>query len=769
MFFKKIILSILFIFCFINPYSFVKASDLYSAKQYSGLIGDTITIYYDSSTENCLASPNPSARVEINGITANIKSWYNCIGQVNIKITESLSSGNIIVYDYINTAHNAGYLTVEGNPVIYSISPESVIPGETYITIKGINFGSDFYENTLYISGKNNSSYGDFDGLIEIDRASWTENEISFLAPENIKSGKIYIRKSNGFGSYTDFAESYFFYIQPKIDRYSQYTGTIGNQITIYGSNLTGNFAADTSINYGIKVYFNGTPAGIIEWEDSYVIVEVPPGAGTGNIKIELYSNDIDKSIYDIGEVFTILEGTANDEYSPYQTYLNQINIKKAWNYTTGSKDIIVAVIDDGVYINHPELQYNIWQNEKEIIGNGKDDDNNGYVDDRLGWDFVSNESEMTTRGTHGTMVAGIIGAVGNNNQGITGINWNTKIMSLIACTEYGCDVDAIKKAIRYAVDNDADIINLSLSSTMTIGYTDKFDDIIEYAYNKNVLIVAAAGNGDLEGDIGQNLNIIPQSPICNDVGKNMVLGVGAVTEDGYRTSWSNYGKCVDIYAPGESIISTAVPYYSTFEDFYDFGDGTSFSAPIVSGIAALMKSKYPNITNKAIINRIITKNTSGIIDASKLFYSLLDNEKIDLNKLFVDSEKELINNIDKTLSKRLKGKILLQVEEKGAGWYINPDNEKRYYLGLPSDAFQVMRELGLGVSNENFDSWGEYAPKNLSGKILLKVEDKGQAYYVNPDDLKMYSLGLPSDAFQVMRNLGLGITNDDIRKIDIN
>ena len=79
------------------------------------------------------------------------------------------------------------------------------------------------------------------------------------------------------------------------------------------------------------------------------------------------------------------------------------------------------------------------------------------------------------------------------------------------------------------------------------------------------------------------------------------------------------------------------------------------------------------------------------------------------------------------------------------------------------------MRELGLGVSNSNFDSWNEYAPKNLSGKILLKVEDKGQAYYVNPDDLKMHSLGLPSDAFQVMRNLGLGITNDDIRKIDIN
>jgi len=769
MFFKKIIISIISILCFFSFNEITKANDLYSDLEYSGFIGDIITIYYNSSTENCLAKSNSSARVVINGVNANVRAWYNCIGQVDIEITESLQDGNIIIYDNVREIHNAGYLDIQEGPIIYSISPDFIIPGETYITIKGTNFGNTFYEKTLYVTGIDDSYLRDFDNMIEIERASWTENEISFSAPDNIKAGKIYIRKSDGYYSYTNFSESPYYYIQPKIDSYSQYSGVIGNKITIYGSNLKNNFISDKTINYGIRVYFNNTASYINEWEENYIITEVPNGAGTGNIKIELYSNDINISVYDIGEVFTILKGTANDEYSPYQTYLDQINIKEAWNYTTGSKNVLVAVIDDGVYINHPELQYNIWQNEKEIIGNNKDDDNNGYIDDRLGWDFISDESEMTTRGTHGTMVAGIIGAVGNNNQGITGINWNIKIMSLITCTEYGCDINAIKKAIKYAVDNGADIINLSLSSTMTIGYTEEFNNIIEYAYNKNVLVVAAAGNGDLEGGIGQNLDIIPQSPICNDGGKNMVLGVGSVNEDGYRTNWSNYGKCVDIYAPGELIISTAVPLHSTFKDFYDFGDGTSFSTPIVSGIAALMKSKYPDISNKAIIDRIIKNSNYSVIDASKLFYPLLDNEKIDLNKLFIDSEKELINNIDKNLTNRLKGKILLQVEEEGSGWYINPDNEKRYYLGLPSDAFKVMRDLGLGVSNSNFDSWGEYAPKNLAGKILLKVEDKGQAYYVNPDDLKMYSLGLPSDAFQVMRELGLGISNNDIRKIDIN
>lgn len=117
-------------------------------------------------------------------------------------------------------------------------------------------------------------------------------------------------------------------------------------------------------------------------------------------------------------------------------------------------------------------------------------------------------------------------------------------------------------------------------------------------------------------------------------------------------------------------------------------------------------------------------------------------------------------------MATRLKGKILLQVESNGEAWYVNPDNEKRYYLGRPADAFQVMRELGLGISNKDFDSFSGYAPSRLSGKILLKVEDSGKAYYVNPVDLKMHYLGRPADAFQVMRELGLGITNNDLDKI---
>ncbi len=120
------------------------------------------------------------------------------------------------------------------------------------------------------------------------------------------------------------------------------------------------------------------------------------------------------------------------------------------------------------------------------------------------------------------------------------------------------------------------------------------------------------------------------------------------------------------------------------------------------------------------------------------------------------------------TMAGKLKGKILLQVENHGEAWYVNPSNSQRYYLGRPADAFQIMRELGLGINEANYQKFNGQAPANLSGRILLRVEAHGEAYYVNPTDLKMYYLGRPADAFQIMRQLGLGITNENLNQIDI-
>lgn len=138
-------------------------------------------------------------------------------------------------------------------------------------------------------------------------------------------------------------------------------------------------------------------------------------------------------------------------------------------------------------------------------------------------------------------------------------------------------------------------------------------------------------------------------------------------------------------------------------------------------------------------------------------------------SQIVIAEEKKLITKIDNSLSKRMNGSILLQVEKNGEGWYVNPDNKKKYYLGRPADAFNIMRNLGLGIKHSELTKYlnSKFSSK-LSGKILLDVEQNGEAYYVNPKNLKGYFLNRPADAFKVMRDLGLGITNADIRKIGV-
>lgn len=183
------------------------------------------------------------------------------------------------------------------------------------------------------------------------------------------------------------------------------------------------------------------------------------------------------------------------------------------------------------------------------------------------------------------------------------------------------------------------------------------------------------------------------------------------------------------------------------------------------------------NLLDGKLVKKTVTRNiTFSRFNDTSLYFNeptgdmIIDEAYVSqlYNKLmtqhFNERAKEKLS-----LANRLKGKIVLQVEDAGQAYYVNPDNLKKYYLGRPADAFNVMRELGLGISNSDFDSFNGYAPQRLSGKILLKVEDNGKAYYVNPDDLKMYYLGRPADAFHIMKELGLGITNNDLNKIENN
>ncbi len=156
-------------------------------------------------------------------------------------------------------------------------------------------------------------------------------------------------------------------------------------------------------------------------------------------------------------------------------------------------------------------------------------------------------------------------------------------------------------------------------------------------------------------------------------------------------------------------------------------------------------------------------------LDSLDLFIASEDtsNETESGSNNVIEEEKSLITKIDKNLSKRVSGNILLQVEKNGEGWYVYPDDKKKYYLGRPADAFSIMRKLGLGATHQFITSHTTF-PDHVLGKILLDVEQNGEAYYIYPKDKKAYYLGRPADAFRIMRELGLGITNNDVRKIDV-
>ncbi|MEK7189508.1 MAG: S8 family serine peptidase, partial [Patescibacteria group bacterium] len=318
------------------------------------------------------------------------------------------------------------------------------------------------------------------------------------------------------------------------------------------------------------------------------------------------------------------------DKYFYDQNWLLAIGWSDFIKNISVGTNAVVAVIDEGVWQEHPDLQGSIWLNTKEIPQNGKDDDSNGYVDDYYGWNFIDNNSDMTTKGSHGTQIAGIIAAK-HDAIGIAGIAPESKIMSLIACNKYGCNRAAVIKAIRYAVDNGVNIINLSLSASGYLGYTSEYDSAIKYAYDKNVIIVASAGNGDTESagqinQIGQNLNYIKASPVSNDVENiNMVVGVGA-SQNGVPISWSNYGGSVDVWAPGSKVLTTTVPAYGSGYGYKEVS-GTSFSAPMVSAAAALIKSAYPNLKNWEIVDYI---KTNDYLDINKIFKTSRPQCRID-------------------------------------------------------------------------------------------------------------------------------------------
>lgn len=284
-----------------------------------------------------------------------------------------------------------------------------------------------------------------------------------------------------------------------------------------------------------------------------------------------------------------------NDPDFPDQYAHQLIEMAQAWEISTGSHDVVLAILGTGIEIDHPDLKDNIWANREEMPNNHTDDDGNGYVDDVHGWNFEHGNSDVTPDPfsseffSHETQVAGVIGAVGDNEMGVAGVNWQCSMMVLRLSSNFTSM--EISGALKYAADNGAQVVNMSFGGS-GLGPNDDqaVKDAVEYAADRGLLLVASAGNSDTG---------TPHYPAAYP----QVMAVSSTDGEDMKTGHSSYGPWVDIAAPGTDIMTTDV------NGRYIATAGTSFSAPYVAAVGALVWSHRPELTAAQV--RAVLENTA--------------------------------------------------------------------------------------------------------------------------------------------------------------
>lgn len=282
---------------------------------------------------------------------------------------------------------------------------------------------------------------------------------------------------------------------------------------------------------------------------------------------------------------------TPNDPSYSSQWHLSVINAAGAWNYFSTGSTIKIAIVDDAVERTHSDISPNLWVNPGEIASNSIDDDGNGYVDDINGYDVGSNDNNPNPPSAaydHGTHVTGCASPATNNSTGVAGIGFSTKIMAVKATTSSSSITNGYD-GIVYAVSSGADVINMSWGGT---GSSTTAQNIINWAYNSGVVLVAAAGNNN-------------SSTMFYPAGYTNVIAVAATNSNDTKASFSNYGSWVDISAPGNNI------YATTYGNTYGNMSGTSMASPVVAGLCGLMLSLNPSLTPTDIRNCLTTTATS--------------------------------------------------------------------------------------------------------------------------------------------------------------
>lgn len=405
-----------------------------------------------------------------------------------------------------------------------------------------------------------------------------------------------------------------------------------------------------------------------------------------------------------------------NDPYSYKQYYLRSLSIVPAWNKVDNPKEVIVAVIDDWVWLNAPDLKKNIIWNVIDFT-----------------WDWLKNYAEWS----HWTMVSWIIWAEINNNIWISWIAKNVKIMPLRVFWSWTiASEDNVVTAINYAVDNNANIINISLGESQFY-WTTKFDKAIKYAYDNWVIVVNSAWNWDLLSwnQIWLDTTTNPIYPVCNNWWKSEYsFWVWSLKQDWTKSDWSNYWQCVSFWLPWENITSISIPSY-TNNYWYDTSDWTSFSAPILSWIIALWYNKYwyvPFDIIKSELEKSISDFSWEAITWTNNIIKIINTDKY-LTNLWLRID-EIISAQNKLEQSRiLKKEIIIEKDSSESNSVIKSDiNENE--------------ENNLNITN----NWDYLASKWIVKKQELEELYRLDDYLLRQEviwmAIKLWWITLPED-----------------------
>lgn len=317
------------------------------------------------------------------------------------------------------------------------------------------------------------------------------------------------------------------------------------------------------------------------------------------------------------------IAATPNDPLFLNQPFFDVVRARQAWDTVRGEQgNVVIAIVDGGTDIAHPDLAANLWRNPGEIANNGLDDDNNGYVDDVHGWNFANNSPDPTglastpSNADHGTHTAGIAAAATNNNTGVAGMSWNAKLMPICAGDpETDRYITFGFEGILYAANNGADVISLSWGSYSNSAFE---QDVIDYVTDLGVAVVAAAGNDN-------------SAALHYPSAYRNVLAVANTTNDDLKYSASNYGPWVDVAAPGIGVLSTIS--HGNYANY----SGTSMSCPLVAGLVALVRTQHPDWNGLQAAEQV--RVTADNLDAKNPAYAgLLGRGRMNAERAVTES-----------------------------------------------------------------------------------------------------------------------------------